>query len=100
MVVTEALAHGIPVIGAAVGGVPEALGLTVDGMRPGRLVTPDDPVALGAALAEWLRDETHRRRLRCAAFRRRSTLAGWDQTVRDLQVALAGAQAQAQASLP
>jgi glycosyltransferase involved in cell wall biosynthesis len=95
MVVTEALAHGIPVIGAAVGGLPEALGLTADGVRPGRLVTPDDPLALGAALAEWLRDEAHRRRLRAAALRRRSTLAGWDQTVRDLEIALAGVQADA-----
>jgi glycosyltransferase involved in cell wall biosynthesis len=100
MVVTEALAHGIPVIGADVGGLPEALGYTADGQRPGRLVAPDDSVALGAAVAEWLRDGAHRRRLRAAALRRGSTLAGWDQTVRDLQIALAGAQVQARASLP
>jgi glycosyltransferase involved in cell wall biosynthesis len=88
MVVTEALARGIPVVGAAVGGLPEALGRTADGVRPGRLVTPDDAEALRRALADWLRDETHRERLRSAALRRRSTLAGWDQTVRDLAVAL------------
>jgi glycosyltransferase involved in cell wall biosynthesis len=90
MVVTEALARGIPVVGAAVGGLPEALGRSADGVRPGRLVTPYDPEALRRALAEWLRDETHRDRLRSAALRRRSTLAGWDQTVRDVEIALAG----------
>jgi len=100
MVVTEALAHGIPVIGAAVGGLPEALGLTADGVCPGRLVTPDDPVVLGAALDEWLRDGSHRRLLRGAALRRRSTLAGWDQTVRDLEIALTSVEANAQATIP
>jgi len=98
MVATEALAHGIPVIGAAVGGLPEAVGLTPDGVRPGQLVRPGDPVALAAALAEWLRDEAHRRRLRAAALRRRSALAGWDQTVRDLETALAGVRAATRAS--
>ncbi|HEU0238842.1 MAG TPA: glycosyltransferase family 4 protein [Micromonosporaceae bacterium] len=100
MVVTEALAHGIPVIGAAVGGLPEALGRTADGVCPGRLVTPDDPIALGAALAEWLRDAPHRRLLRGAVLRRRSTLAGWDQTVRDVEIALASVEATAQATIP
>src|SRR6202008_2439291 len=54
MTVTEALAHGLPVIAAAVGGVPEALGCTADGIRPGQLIPPGDPVALAAGLAEWL----------------------------------------------
>ena len=36
MAVTEALAHGVPVIAAAVGGLPEALGSGTDGSRPGR----------------------------------------------------------------
>lgn len=88
MVVTEALAHGLPVVATAAGGVPEALGFADDGNRPGRLVAPDDPAALRAALAEWLRDEEHRRSLRAAALRRRSALAGWDQTVHDLAAAL------------
>ena len=35
MVVTEALARGLPVIATAVGGVPEALGHVADGERPG-----------------------------------------------------------------
>ncbi|HEX6444460.1 MAG TPA: glycosyltransferase family 4 protein [Streptosporangiales bacterium] len=91
MVVTEALAHGLPVIAAATGGLPEALGFADDGHRPGRLVAPDDPVALRTALAEWLRDGELRQHLRAAALRRRARLPGWDQTVRDLARALTAA---------
>jgi glycosyltransferase involved in cell wall biosynthesis len=89
MVVTEALAHGLPVIAAAVGGLPEALGHAADGTRPGQLVPPGDPAALAAALGDWLGDERHRRRLRAAARQRRSTLRGWEQTTRDIANALA-----------
>jgi glycosyltransferase involved in cell wall biosynthesis len=80
MSVTEALAHGLPVIAAAVGGLPEALGRASDGSRPGQLVPPGDPAALAAALRGWLSDEQHRHRLRAAARQRRSTLDGWEQT--------------------
>jgi glycosyltransferase involved in cell wall biosynthesis len=84
MTVTEALAHGLPVIAAAVGGLPEALGSAADGTRPGRLVPPGDPAALAAALGDWLGDERHRRRLRAAARQRRSTLCGWEQTTQQI----------------
>ena len=88
MTVTEALAHGLPVIAAAVGGLPEALGSTADGTRPGQLVPPGDPAALAAALADWLGGERHRHRLRAAARQRRSTLRGWDQTTQEIANAL------------
>jgi glycosyltransferase involved in cell wall biosynthesis len=88
MTVTEALAHGLPVVAAAVGGLPEALGSTADGTRPGQLVPPGDPAALAAALGDWLGDEGHRRRLRAAARQRRSTLRGWKQTTREIANAL------------
>ena len=88
MAVTEALAHGLPVMAADVGGLPEALGCTADGTRPGQLVPPGDPDALAAALGDWLGDEHHRRRLRAAARQRRSTLPGWDQTTREIANAL------------
>jgi glycosyltransferase involved in cell wall biosynthesis len=78
MVVTEALACGLPVIATATGGLPEALGWTNDGRRPGQLVPPDDSPALAAALRDWLVDANLRRRLREAARERRSTLSGWD----------------------
>jgi glycosyltransferase involved in cell wall biosynthesis len=84
MTVTEALAHGLPVIAAAVGGLPEALGSTADGTRPGQLIPPGDPAALATALADWLGDEHHRRRLRTAARQRRSTLRGWEQTTQEI----------------
>ena len=88
MTVTEALAHGLPVIAADVGGLPEALGSTADGTRPGQLIPPGDPAALAAALADWLGDERHRHRLRAAARQRRSTLRGWEQTTREIANAL------------
>jgi glycosyltransferase involved in cell wall biosynthesis len=88
MTVTEALAHGLPVIATAVGGLPEALGSTVDGTRPGQLIPPGDPAALAAALADWLGDEGHRHRLRAAARQRRPTLHGWEQTTLEIATAL------------
>jgi len=88
MAVTEALAHGLPVLAAAVGGLPEALGASTDGARSGQLIPPGDPAALAAALRDWLGDEHHRRRLRTAARQRRSTLRGWDQTTRNVANAL------------
>ena len=78
MVVTEALARGLPVIATAVGGLPEALGQASDGRRPGLVVPPEDSVALAAALRDWLVDANLRHRLREAARERRSTLSGWD----------------------
>jgi glycosyltransferase involved in cell wall biosynthesis len=91
MTVTEALAHGLPVIAAAVGGLPEALGSTADGTRPGQLVPRGNPAALAAALGKWLGDERHQHRLRAAAQPRRSTLQGWEQTTQEIANALTAA---------
>jgi glycosyltransferase involved in cell wall biosynthesis len=77
MVITEALARGLPVIASEVGGVPEALGHGADGIRPGLLVPPEDPPALGSALRAWLGDAELRQRLRQAARERRESLPGW-----------------------
>lgn len=82
MVVTEALARGLPVLATAVGGVPTALGRTADGKRPGLLVPAGDPGALSTALRDWLTDVELRRGLRLAARERRTTLAGWAVTGR------------------
>lgn len=95
MVVTEALAHGLPVIATSVGGIPHALGHAaatsrvkrgveggpeaglVGGSRPGLLVDVDDPSGLAAALAAWLSDPSLRRRLRRHARARRLDLTSW-----------------------
>jgi glycosyltransferase involved in cell wall biosynthesis len=91
MVVTEALARGVPVLASAVGGVTEALGHGSDGTRPGMLVAPGDPEALGAALRSWLGDEALRGRLRQAARERRASLRRWPDTTSAVAGVLAGA---------
>jgi glycosyltransferase involved in cell wall biosynthesis len=93
MVVTEALARGVPVIAAAVGGLPDALGHAPDGTRPGMLVPPDDAVALTGALRNWLTSPSLRRRLRRAALARRSTLPTWSSTTEHVARALSAAAA-------
>jgi glycosyltransferase involved in cell wall biosynthesis len=91
MVVTEALARGLPVVAAEVGGVPEALGHGVDGTRPGLLVPPDDAAALRDALRAWLEDDDLRRRLRRAARERRASLSRWSTTTSVVAGVLVGA---------
>ncbi|MEP7090556.1 MAG: glycosyltransferase family 4 protein [Nocardioidaceae bacterium] len=80
MVVSEALARGLPVVAAAVGGLPEALGRLPDGSLPGELVPPEDPGAMAAALRRWLEDAALRRSWRLSAQWRRETLPDWAET--------------------
>jgi glycosyltransferase involved in cell wall biosynthesis len=89
MVVTEALAHAIPVLTTAVGGVPEALGRAPGGRRPGLLVPAADPVALGGALRRWLTEPDLRHALRRAAGARRDALPGWTATAATVAEVLA-----------
>ena len=91
MVVTEALARGLPVLATDVGGVTEALGRAPNGTRPGLLVPPGDPAALGAALRAWLGDAELRTRLRRAARERRESLRPWAATTADLARVLVAA---------
>jgi glycosyltransferase involved in cell wall biosynthesis len=80
MVVTEALARGLPVVAADVGGVGEALGEGTAAVRPGLLVAPEDPVELGEALRHWLGSADLRAGLRRAAGERRKSLPRWSTT--------------------
>jgi glycosyltransferase involved in cell wall biosynthesis len=80
MVITEALARGLPVIATDVGGVSEALAHSTDGICPGLVVAPDDPGALAGALRAWLSDAELRAGLRRAALQRRQSLSGWSTT--------------------
>ncbi len=83
MVVTEALARGVPVLATDAGGVTEALG---DGPR--LLVPPGDPAALAAALRRWLTEPDLRDDLRAAARTRRDALTDWEVTTRCLSQVL------------
>jgi glycosyltransferase involved in cell wall biosynthesis len=89
MVVTEALARGIPVLAADVDGVPETLGRAPDGTVPGLLVPPADVAALAAAVHRWLDEPEMRGAARTAAGQRRADLTGWEVTARCLTDVLA-----------
>jgi glycosyltransferase involved in cell wall biosynthesis len=82
MVVTEALARGVPVLATAVDALPDTLGRAPDGSVPGILVPPGDAAALATALRRWSAEPALRRRLRASARHRRATLDGWDATAR------------------
>jgi glycosyltransferase involved in cell wall biosynthesis len=70
MVVTEALARGIPVLTTAVDALPETLGQSPGGGVPGILVPPGDVPALTEALRRWLTEPRLRDRLAEAARKR------------------------------
>ena len=91
MVVTEALARGLPVIGTAAGGVPEALRGPGRGPEPGLLVPVGDRAALASALRRWLDEHDLRTHLRRAAARRRDTLSDWSVTTDQMAAVLTGA---------
>jgi glycosyltransferase involved in cell wall biosynthesis len=90
MVVTEALARGIPALATAANGLPEALGRAPDGSLPGMLVAPDDPAALAGALRRWLSDTDLRQQLKRSARGRRTTLMGWAVTAELISKVLNG----------
>jgi len=76
MAIADARRRGLPVIAAAVGGIPEA----VSG-GGALLVEPEDSDALGAALRRWLTDPELRDRLRAEAGRARRGAPRWADTV-------------------
>lgn len=69
----EAMAHGRPVVGSAVGGL---LDLVEDGVT-GLLVPPGDPTALRAALERLLNDPGLRERMGAAARERAQERFSW-----------------------
>jgi glycosyltransferase involved in cell wall biosynthesis len=77
MVIAEALARGIPIVAARVGGVAEAL----SNGSAGLLVSPDDPPALAAALREWFSNPALRAELAAGAVAARDNARPWSETV-------------------
>src|SRR5205807_6394305 len=69
MVVLEAFARGVPVVGTDVGGTPELVRHGTDGL----LVPPDDAAALAAALTTLLDDPARARAMGKAARARAVT---------------------------
>ncbi|MFD7016641.1 glycosyltransferase family 4 protein [Streptomyces sp. NPDC059928] len=95
MVITEALARGLPVYASDVGGVPEAVGFayfpsetTLE--RPGRLLPAGNSAAWTEALNEWMCNLLLRDRLRTLAEQRQRTLPTWRSAALEVAVALRG----------
>ena len=81
MVVTEALAHGVPAIVGRGTGAEEAL--RSGGGMPGASVDPDDPDELAALLRRWLTDSALRADWRTQALAGRQRLRGWPQAAQE-----------------
>jgi glycosyltransferase involved in cell wall biosynthesis len=93
LVVTEAFAHGIPVIVAGGSGAVEALcggdpALLPEGERPGAVADPGDPHAWARLVGRWLDEDDLRRRWREQALVRRERGRAWSVTAQELASAL------------
>jgi glycosyltransferase involved in cell wall biosynthesis len=84
MVITEALARGIPVLAPATGAIPETLGPDL----PGLLVPERTPAAFAAALRRWLTEPDLPDELRARARHRRAGLSGWAEAAGELSTVL------------
>jgi len=81
MVVLEAMAHGVPIVGTRVEGVPEAVRDGVDGV----LARPGDAVDLGDAIRRFLDGRVDWSAMRESAFLRHRE--GFSDTAMASQVA-------------
>ena len=90
MVVAEALAHGVPVVSTATGGIEELVRgarLQPD-LSAGLLVPPGDADALASALRRVLTDASLRAQLTRGAQLARDRIPTWDQQVTKMAAAL------------
>jgi glycosyltransferase involved in cell wall biosynthesis len=86
-VLLEAMAAGVPVVAAAMSGIPELLTDRVNA----RLVEPNRPDLLAAVLAELLADAPQRERLGAAGQRFVSEQCAWPQVIAPLRELLSEA---------
>lgn len=94
MVVTEALARGIPALVGSGTGAQDALTGDQAGPRaglptPGAALDPQDLSAWSELLLDWLNDQSLRQRWRGAAQTHRTRLRTWSQAAQDLRTAIA-----------
>ncbi len=75
MVLTEALARGLPIVTTSAGAIPDVVPPTA-----AELVPPGDAVALRGALARAIDDPAHLAALRNGALAAREALIDWDKT--------------------
>ena len=85
MAYAEALAAGLPVVGCAVGAVPEVVPPDA-----GALVPPDDPAAFASALRKLLTDTNAYDKAAQGARRAAETLPRWEDSVAIIARALEG----------
>jgi glycosyltransferase involved in cell wall biosynthesis len=95
MVVSEALARGVPVVAADVGGISEALISPRTGVMPGVIVPPGDPWALAVVLRQWWREPARRTEITVAALSARREARPWSATTTALEDALLAAVGEA-----
>lgn len=84
MATREAMARGCPVVGFAVGGMPDNFGTA----PAGRLVPPDDTDAFVDALRDLLRSPALRRRMGATARERSHSFPSWPATADRLMATL------------
>ena len=73
MAFSEAIAHGLPVVGTTAGAIPEAAPASAALLTP-----PDDAGAFAAAVRRLIENPAERRRLAAAARAAAATLPTWD----------------------
>lgn len=88
MAIAEAIAHGVPVLATAVGGVGEAIPVRDAAM----LVPPGDPWALHVVLQQWWSDPVRRGAAKAAALVARSAGRSWADAAAVIAAALSEAE--------
>lgn len=86
MAFSEAIAHGLPIVGTATGAIPEMISVGV-----GVLVAPDDPAVLATALRRLIESAEERRRLANAARAAAQELPRWQDSAKLFAAAIESA---------